>query len=322
MIRNWVQLSVVTLLIASVSSGWAQTSKIPRIGYLARGNGLNHDDEGFYQGLRELGYINGKNIVVELRAANGREDKLPELAVELVRLKVDIIVALQPNAARAAQKATNTIPIVIRSSGDPVEIGFVKSLAHPGGNITGVTSISTELQGKRLEILKDAVPKLARVAALRKTGADVGQLEELQATARALGLDLQAVDAKDAETFEHAFRAAAERRLQAMITLRNPLIVGNRRTIADLAVKYRLPAIYDERQFVDDGGLMSYGTDLRDVYRRAATYVDKILKGRKPADLPVEQPIKFDFVINLKAAKQIGLTIPPNVLARADRVIR
>ncbi len=322
MIRKVLRLSTAVMLIAAVSSARAQTTKMLHIGYLARGNGFNHDDEGFYQGLRELGYIDGKNMRIELRAAHGKDENLPQLAAELVRLKMDVIVALQPNAARAAQQASKTIPIVIRASGDPVELGFIKSLAKPGGNITGVTSISSELQGKRLEILKEAVPSLSRVAALRKLDRDVREFAELRTTARALGLDLQAIDATDAKDFERAFRTSAEKRLQALITLRNPLIVGARKQIADLATKYRLPGIYDERQFVEVGGLMSYGSDLRKVYRRAATYVDKILKGRKPADLPVEQPMNFEFIVNLKAAKQIGLTIPPNVLARADRVIK
>ena len=235
---------------------------------------------------------------------------------------MDIIVALHPRAARAAQDATKTIPIVIRSSGDPVAAGFVASLARPGGNVTGVTSISSELYGKRLELLKEAVPKASRVAVLRTAGPAALQLEELQAAARSLGLQLHSLEVRGSDDFERAFRAANDKGAQALITLRAPLIVNERKQIADLAAKSKLPAIYDERAFVDAGGLMSYGTDLAEVYRHAAIYVDKILKGAKPTDLPVEQPMKFEFIINLKAAKQIGLTIPPNVLVRADRVIK
>jgi ABC-type uncharacterized transport system substrate-binding protein len=309
-------------LALSFPASAQQPKKIPRIGYLARGSGLAADDEAFYRGLRELGYLEGRNVAIERRAAEGKEEKLPGLAVELVRLKVDIIVALHPRAARAAQDATKTIPIVIRSSGDPVAAGFVASLARPGGNVTGVTSISSELYGKRLELLKEAVPKASRVAVLRTAGPAALQLEELQAAARSLGLQLHSLEVRGSDDFERAFRAANDKGAQALITLRAPLIVNERKQIADLAAKSKLPAIYDERAFVDAGGLMSYGTDLAEVYRHAAIYVDKILKGRKPTDLPVEQPMKFEFIINLKAAKQIGLTIPPNVLARADRVIK
>lgn len=314
-------LTTVSLMTASFAEA-QQPRNIPRIGYLARGAGVGHDDKAFEQGLRELGYFEGKNIAIEWRAAKGKEEKLPELARELVRLKVDIIVALHPRAAVAAQNATKTIPIVFRSSGDPVRSGLVASLARPGGNITGVTSISSELYGKRLELLKEVVPKASLVAVLKIPGRDARDLQELQTVARSLRLQLQVLDVQREEDFEPAFRAATDKGAQGLIALRHPLIVNGRKRIIELAAKSKLPAIYDERAFVDAGGLMSYGTDLAEVYRRAATYVDKILKGRKPADLPVEQPTKFELVINLKTARQMGLTIPQWVLMRADKIIK
>jgi len=305
-----------------------QPKKVPRIGYLHIGSQVGPQDEAFLQGLRDLGYIEGKNIIIEYRGdPQRREDRLPELAADLVRLKVDVIVALDPPAARAAQGATKTIPIVIRSTTDPVQAGFVASLARPGGNITGVTSISTELYGKRLELLKEAIPRLSRVGVLwnpnRSNNAyNAINLKEMEIAARSLTLQLKPLEVRGPNDFENAFRAAGKARAQALITIRTPLINDQRKQIADLAIKSRLPAIYDDRAYIDAGGLMSYGTNLRDLYRHGAVFVDKILKGAKPADLPVEQPTKFELVINLKAAKQIGLTIPPNVLARADRVIK
>ena len=315
-------LALGAMLSALSFSVEAQQPKIPRIGYLARGSGLGLHDDAFRQGLRDLGYVEGKNVVTEQRAANGKEDQLPGLAADLVRLKVEVIVALHPRAARAAMNATKTIPIVFRSSGDPVAQGFIASLARPGGNMTGVTSISTELYGKRLELLKEVLPKASRVAVLRRAGKDAPAMEELQAVARFLRLQLQSLEVRDPDDFERVFKTATGKGAQGLIPLRDPLFVTQRKRIVELAVKSKLPAIYDERDFTEAGGLMSYGTDLADVHRRAATYVDKILKGRMPVDLPVEQPMKFELVINLKAAKQIGLTIPPNVLVRADRVIR
>jgi putative ABC transport system substrate-binding protein len=315
--------SLTILALACVHLAEAQqTTKVRRIGYLARGSGLGLHDDAFRQGLRDLGYVEGKNLIIELRAADDKEDRLPGLAADLVRLKVEVIVALHPRAARAAKDATKTIPIVFRSSGDPVATGFVASLARPGGNLTGVTSISSELYGKRLELLKEVLPKASRVAVLRRAGTDTVALEELQAAARSLRLQLQSLEVRVPDDFESVFKAATRKGAHGLITLRNPLIVTNRKRIADLAARSKLQAIYDESGFTEAGGLMSYGTNLADVYRRAATYVDKILKGRTPADLPVEQPTKFEFIINLKAAKQIGLTIPPNVLARADKVIK
>jgi len=298
-----------------------QPAKIPRIGYLNLGNFReNAPPESFLQGLRELGYVDGKNIIIEYRGSNRREDKLPELAAELVRLNVDVIVALSPPAARAAKTATRTIPIVMRATGDPVKAGFVESLAHPGHNITGVTSISSDLYGKRLELLKEVIPGLSLVAVLHNP--DRSDYKKMQSTADALSLRLQSLEVRKSNDFAGAFSTAARARAQALITIRTPLINGQRKQVAELAIKGRLPAIYDEVHYVEAGGLMSYGTHLADLERHAAVFVDKILKGRKPADLPVEQPTKFELVINLKTAKQIGLTIPPNVLARADRVIR
>jgi putative ABC transport system substrate-binding protein len=300
-----------------------QTKKVPRIGYLQIDSRLGPQGEAFLQGMRDLGYVEGKNIVIEYRGdPERREDRLPELAADLVRLKVDVIVALDPPAARAAKGATKTIPIVVRSTADPVQAGFVASLARPGGNITGVTSISSELYGKRLELLKEIIPRLSRVAVLRNPDRSNSDFTEMQSTARALDLQLQSLGVRGPNDFENAFRAAGKARAQALITIRTPLINDQRKQVADLAIKSRLPAIYDDRAYIDAGGLMSYGTNLRDLYRHGAVFVDKILKGAKPADLPVERPTKFELVINLKAAKQIGLTIPQTVLYRADKVIR
>jgi len=318
-----IRLALCFLLLAlSVSANAQQPKKVPRIGWLT----LNYParSEAFRQGLRDLGYIEGKNIAIEFRNAEAKLDRLPSLASELVGLKVDLIVVLEPPAVRAVMDATKTIPIVIRSTDDPVEAGFVASLARPGGNVTGLTSISGELYGKRLGLLQETVRGLSRVAVLWNPDFPSGpqRFKNIEAQAKPLGIQLGSSEARRAEDFESAFRAAVKGRAQALITLRNPLIISQQQRIAELAAKNRLPAVYDDREFVEAGGLMSYGTNLADLYRRAATYVDKILKGAKPADLPVEQPMKFELIINLKAAKQIGLTIPPNVLARADRVIR
>jgi len=316
-------LAVLVLLVWFVAMAQAQQpAKIPRIGWLTLGYPAR--SEAFRQGLRELGYIEGQNVAIELRNAEGNADRLPDLATELVRLRVDVIVALEPPAARAAKNATKTIPIVMRSTDDPVEVGFVASLARPGGNITGVTSISTDLYGKRLALLKEVVSRLARVAVLWNPDFPTGtaNFKDMEAAARSLGLKLQSLETRVASDFDSAFRAASKERVGALITLRNPLIVSQQKQIAELAVRSRLPAIYDDREFVEAGGLMSYGATLGDLYRRAAYYVDRILKGTKPADLPVEQPMKFELVINLKTAKQIGLTIPPEVLYRADKVIK
>ena len=313
--------------ISTCSSVWAQQpSKVPNIGYLAFGTLATEMDrnEALRQGLRELGYTEGKNITIEWRFAEGKLDRFPVLAAELVNLKVDMLVTAGPIATGAAKQATSTIPIVMTQDSDPVGAGFVASLARPGGNITGLSSYAPELSGKRLEILKEITPRLSRVAVLG-TWSVPGFAEMkkgLDLAAKALKLQLQYLDVRDAQEIESAFQAAVKARADAVITLTSGVLVAHRPETAELAVKHRLPAIYHFSSFVEDGGLMFYGPNVFDLSRRAATYVDKILKGRTPADLPVEQPKKFDFFVNLKAAKKIGLTIPPNVLVRADRVIK
>jgi putative ABC transport system substrate-binding protein len=303
-----------------------QPTKVPRIGFLgATPPSANAARiEAFRQGLRELGYVEGKNIVIEWRHAEGKADRLPGLAAELVRLKVDIIVSAGSAVTRPAKEATVTIPIVMAQDTDPVGSGFVASLARPGGNITGLATLAPEIGGKRLELLKEIVPKLFRVAVLgtstRRGNAQA--LREIELAAGAFGVKFQYLDVLDPMDIETAFREASKGRTQAVLMLAGPIFTSHRKQLVDLAVKSRLPAIYDRAEFVEDGGLMSYGVSQNDLYWRAATYVDKILKGAKPADLPVEQPTKFELVINLKAAKQIGLTISPNVLGRADKVIK
>jgi putative tryptophan/tyrosine transport system substrate-binding protein len=303
-----------------------QSAKIPRIGYLvgASLSGVSARIEAFRQGLRELGYVEGKNIVIEYRYAEGKLDRLPPLVAELVRLKVDVIVANGPPSTRAAKEATVTIPIVMAQDSDPVGSGFVASLARPGGNVTGLTLLSRELGGKRLELLKEAVPKLARVAVLYEANrAQLLEMKEvLPVAARALRLTIQPWEVRAADGFEKVFAALSKERPNGLYVLGGPLMFANEKRTAGFALKSRLPSVYSNREAVDAGGLMSYSADLVDSYRRVAYFVDRILKGAKPADLPVEQPKKFEFIINLKAAKQIGLTIPPNVLARADKVIK
>jgi ABC-type uncharacterized transport system substrate-binding protein len=303
-----------------------QSKKIPRIGFLvaASPSAFSARNEAFRQGLRELGYIEGKNIVIDWRYAEGRLDRLPDLAAELVGLNVDIIITAGPTDTKAAKKATKTIPIVMGFDTDPVGNGFVTSLARPGGNITGLSSLAPELSGKQLELLKEIVPKLSRLAVLG-TSTNPGnaqQLREMELAAKAFGVKFQYLDVLNPKDVETAFRAASKGRAEAVLVLGSPVLISHRTQVADLAVKSRLPAIYNVAEWVEAGGLMTYSTSFTDLYRRAATYVDKILKGAKPADLPVEQPTKFEFIINLKTAKQIGLTIPPNVLARADKVIK
>jgi putative ABC transport system substrate-binding protein len=268
-----------------------------------------------------LGYVEGKNIVIEYRDGEARLERLPGLAADLVRLKVDIIVTGGRPSTHAAKQATSTIPIVMAAAGNPVENRFVASLARPGGNITGLTTVRGDLTGKRLELLKETVSKISRVAVLWGPPA-ASNFKDAAAAAQLLGLKLQSLEVRGPDDLDGAFRAAVEKHADALLALRNPIIFNQRTQIAGLAIKNRLPAMYDDREFVETGGLMSYAPNQQDLYRRAATYVDKILKGAKPADLPVQQPTKFELVINLKTAKQIGLTIPPNVLARADRVIR
>jgi putative ABC transport system substrate-binding protein len=323
-------LSILVLLAVAVIATAQQPTKIPRIGYLG---GISPSSnpariEAFRQGLRELGYIEGKNIVIEWRHHEGKLDRLPALAAELARLKVDIIITVGPPAARAAKEATITIPIVMVQVGDPVGSGFVASLARPGGNITGLSSLAPELSGKRLELLKEIIPKLSRVAVFGTSiSPDNAQsLREVELAARELKVQLQYLDIRDArdpKDIETAFRAASKGRAEAVLMMvAGAVDTAHQTRILELAITNRLPVIYRGRPFVEAGGLMAYGVSVEDLDRRAATYVDKILKGAKPADLPVEQPKKFEFIINLKAAKQIGLTIPPNVLARADKVIK
>jgi len=315
-----------SVILPTVSSGAQQSNKIPRIGFL---NALFPTTnpariEAFRQGLRDVGYVEGKNIIIEYRYAERKFDRLPALATELVRLKVDVIVTSASQETRAAKEATNTIPIVMTNVGDPVETGFVASLARPGDNITGLSTLSRELSGKRLELLKEIIPKLTRVAVLGNSTSpgNADTLKELEVAAQALKLELQYLDVLSVNDIETAFRAAGKERADAVIVLSGSILTSQRRQIIDLAVKSRLPASYARPEFVESGGLMTYGVSLTDNFRRAASYVDKILKGSKPADLAVEQPTKFELIINLRAAKQIGLTIPPNVLVRADRVIR
>jgi putative ABC transport system substrate-binding protein len=282
--------------------------------------------EAFTQGLRDLGYVEGRNLVIEYRSAEGKPDRLPALAAELVALEVDVIVAPSTPAALAAKQATRTLPIVFVGAGDPVTSGLVTSLARPGGNVTGLSVLSTELVGKWLELLQQAVPGVRRVAALWQPGAMDERTEKdmfkgAEVTARALGVRLQFVEARGPADFERAFSDMTRARAGALTVRPAPMFVGERRRLVDLAAKNRLPAVYPWREFVDADGLMAYGPNLADLYRRAAPYVDKILKGAKPGDLPVEQPTKFELVINLKTAKAFGLTIPPSLLQRADQVI-
>jgi putative tryptophan/tyrosine transport system substrate-binding protein len=314
------------LILTTIQLAEAQEpTKIPRIGYL-QGRSLDPiRTEALRQGLRELGYVEGKTIVIEWRSAEGKLDRLPAIVAELVGLRVDVIVTAGPVPTRVSKDATSTIPIVMTQVNDPVGNGFVASLARPGGNITGLSTLAPEISGKQLELLKETLPGLSRVAVFG-TSTQPGNsqmLKEIELAAGALAVKLQYVDILVSTDIESAFRAAVKGRAQAALMVAGSSVVGNRRQeIVDLAVKSRLPLTYPFSSYVEAGGLMFYGVNLNDLDRRAATYIDKILKGTKPVDLPVEQPKKFEFIINLKAANQIGLTIPPNVLARADRVIR
>ena len=330
MFRRIVICLPLTVFLLTVSSADAQqTGKIFRIGFLDVSTASSSAVllEVFRQEMRKLGWIEGKNITIEYRFAEQKFERLPELAAELVRLKVDLIVAPGGASPLAAKGATATIPIVMTSTSDPVAAGLVASLARPGGNVTGLASLAPELSTKRLEIGKDAVPQLSRVGLLRVSGnTSIGedlQRQELQTAALALKLKLEEIETqRDAKGLESAFQTAKQREVGAIMTTVTRFFFAERKRIVELATKYRLPAIYPQKEFVDEGGLMSYGVDYTDLYQRAAVYVDKILKGAKPADLPVQQATKFEFVINLKAAKQIGLTIPPDVLARANKVIK
>ena len=321
-------LVAVVLLALGVIAEAQQPKKVSRIGYLVSSDSITESSrsEGIRQALRDLGYVEGQNIAFEYRYAEGKLDRFHELAAELVRLKVDIIVVAGGNTLiRAAKNATKTIPIVmVGSAPDPVEAGFVESLARPGGNVTGLALLVNELAGKRLELLKEAVPKLARVAVLHDPTLppNLLELKGVQAAARALGLTIQPWEVRGMHDFDRVFAVQNKQRPDGVYVIAGRLVTSNRKQIVGFTLKSRLPSVYPQREYVDAGGLMSYGADLADSYRRVAYYVDRILKGAKPANLPVEQPTKFELVINLKTAKQIGVTISPNVLARADKVIR
>ena len=314
------------LFVLGVSAQAQQPARIPRIGFLSgvSSSSMSARFEAFRQGLRELDYVEGKNIHIESRWAEGKPDRLANLASELVRLKVDVIVTTGPAPTRSAKKATATIPIVMTQDDDPVGNGFAASLARPGGNITGLATLAPEISGKQLELLKEIVPKLSRVGVLGDVTrlGNPQALREVNFAADAVGAQIQYLEVRGPKDIETAFRAASKERAEAVLVLGSSILLSQRRQVADLAVKGRLPTIYGRPEYVEDGGLVFYGASYTDLSRRAARYVDKILKDAKPADLPVEQPKKFELIINLKAAKQIGLTIPPSVLARADKVIR
>jgi putative ABC transport system substrate-binding protein len=329
-IENRKLLGIVALVVTCAMCGIVveaqQTTKVMKIGYLSGVSPAAEAArrEAFSQGLRELGYVEGKTVVIEYRYSEGKYERLPGLAAELVRLKPDLIVTGGGPSTRAAKEVTSTIPIVMTNDPDPVANGLIASLARPAGNITGLSTLAPELSGKRLEILRAVIPKLSRMAVLgtSTSPAYAPVIKEIELAAKSLKLRLQYQDVLDSKDIEPAFRAATKGRADALITLNSGILVSQAAQIVSLAEKNRLPATYTQVDYVDAGGLMFYGVSLVDLSRRAATYVDKILKGAKPADLPVEQPTKFELVINLKGAKQIGLTIPPQVLARADRVIK
>jgi putative tryptophan/tyrosine transport system substrate-binding protein len=318
-----VLMSGLGLLLFAFSVTAQAEERIPRIGILFIGGRNQPHLESFKQGLKERGYTEGKNILLDYRYAEGNYDRLPELAAEFVREKVDIIVTTSSLGARAARQTSKTIPIVL-ATGDPVGSGLASSLAKPGGNVTGLTVLLEDLSGKRLEILKETLPKMTRIAALwssRERDSGRGYKETAQA-AQALSLRLHSLEVKTAQDFEPAFVEMVKNHDNGLVVILSQLVTLHSRQIVELALKHRMPAMYPTRQFVEEGGVIAYGPLIGDLYRRAATYVDKILKGAKPAELPIEQPTKFELVINLKAAKQIGLVVPPNVLARADKVIR
>jgi len=321
-------LAILLSLVGCVGVAEAQQpKKVPRIGFLGSqsASSLLARVEAFRQGLRELGYVEGKNILIEYRYAEGKIDRYPELAAELVRVKVDVLVVGGGTApALPVKKATSSIPIVFTQVSDPVGAGLVASLARPGGNVTGLSSVSHDLSEKRLELLKETIPKASRVAVLYDPAdpAKIAEFKEIEVAARPLGVQLQSLEVRSVDEFENAFKTATRGKAAALLVLPTSITSNHRKRIAELATESRLPTIWAESGLMDAGGLMSYGPNYDDLYRRAATYVDKILKGTKPADIPVEQPMKFEFIINLKTAKQIGLTIPPNVLVRADKVIK
>jgi len=325
-LKYFVSLIALSIVAFSGPVSAQTTAKVPRIGYLIVSTPTAIADrlEAFRQGLNELGYVEGKNVVIDQRWADGKLDRMAELAAELLRLNVDIILSTGPQSTRVAKEATSTTPIVMGFDNDPVGNGFVASLARPGGNITGLSTLAPEISGKQLELLKETVPRLSRVAVLG-TSTQPGSaqsLKEIELAAKKLGVKVQFLDIPSAKEMAAAFGAAGKGRAEAVIVINSPVFNSPRTQVTELAAKNRLPAIYWATEFIDAGGLMTYSVSFTHLFRRAATYIDKILKGRKPAELPVEQPIKFEFVVNLKAAKQIGVTIPPNVLARADRVIK
>jgi putative ABC transport system substrate-binding protein len=324
--RSWLTVVSFVVVVTEALAQAQQQAKVAKIGELVfrPGSTLGSGRESFRRALRELGYVEGKNIAFETRSAEGRIDRFPALADELVRLKVDVLFASSTTEALAFKKATRTIPIVFLAGGDPVISGLVDSLARPGENLTGFTTIAPVLSGKRLELLKEIVPKLSRVGVLwnPKTQGSEQSWKESQLSARELGLQLHSMEVSSAEKYEDAFTEATKARSAALAVTLHTLANSNQKRIAELAAKHRLPAIYPRVDYVESGGLMSYGPDRAEPYRRAAVMADKILRGTKPADIPVEQPTKFEFVMNLKTAKQIGLTIPPTVMARVDRVIR
>ena len=322
---KWAGLVVIVVALTAwgKSAQAQQPSRNTRVGILFIGGRDQPHLESFKQGLRARGYLEGRNIAFEYRYAEGKTERLASLAAELVRLKVDVLVTTASISAQAARKATHSIPIVM-TSGNPLETGLAKSLAKPGGNVTGLTVMLSDLSGKRVEILKETLPKMTQIAALWSPGYNEGVIgfKETKEAAKAFSLRLHPVEVQAGGDFDRAFAHIAQAHDHALVVILSPLTTLHSKRIVDLALKHRLPGIYPIKQFVEEGGLMAYGPLIGDLYRRAAIYVDKILKGAKPSDLPVEQPTKFEFVINLKAAKQIGLTIPPNVLARADKVIR
>jgi putative tryptophan/tyrosine transport system substrate-binding protein len=322
LVLNFVATVLLLLLVHSVFA--QQPKKIPRVGVLRPGLAAAPNYEAFRQGIRDLGYVEGQNVLLELRDGEGKAERLPDLAAELVRLKVNVIVTSSTPAIQAVKQATTTIPIVMAFSGDPVGTGLVASLAKPGGNITGLSDIGPEISGKQLELLKEAFPTVSRVGFFLNPSNQSNRLrlKAAEATAGELKVQIQALEVQSANDLEKAFSTISNAQAQALMTVRDPAINVNQKRIVEFAAENRLPTMHMDKEPVEAGGLMSYGPDVPDLFRRAATYVDKILKGAKPADLPVERPIKFEFVINLKTAKQIGLTIPPNVLARADRVIK
>jgi putative tryptophan/tyrosine transport system substrate-binding protein len=323
--KKIVCLAVGAMLFAPrMTADAQQPNRVPRIGYLSASSPGENNEEAFRQGLRELGYVEGQNIIIERRFAQGKPDQVQRNAAELVRLKIDVIVTGGAADTRAAKEATTTIPIVMTNEGDPVGTRLVTSLSQPGANVTGLASLSNELRGKLLELLKEIFPRRSRIFALQGPGTQTSamSLKETEVTARSLGLKLQSQIVKEPDDLDRALEAINKTRAEALIVFGGPFATAQRKRIVEFVAKSRLPAIYYRREFVEDGGLMSYNARRDDLARRAATYVDKILKGAKPADLPIEQPTKFELVINLKTANQIGLTIPPNVLVRADRVIR